>query len=147
MRQFGSAFHIGMNGASAGKKILTLLNEKELDWSDNDISSNQIEFKDVYFSYDGHRDILEDINLNFENKGLYGIVGVSGSGKSTIVGLIMGKIRPNKGSILIDDKEIETLNRALYYSHLAVVSYNTYLLMNRFVIILDWLSQQLKMKK
>lgn len=59
----------------------------------------------------------------------------------------MGKIRPNKGSILIDDKEIETLNRALYYSHLAVVSYNTYLLMNRFVIILDWLSQQLKMKK
>lgn len=49
MRQFGSAFHIGMNGASAGKKILTLLNEKELDWSDNDISSNQIEFKDVYF--------------------------------------------------------------------------------------------------
>lgn len=147
MRQFGSAFHIGMNGASAGKKILTLLNEKELDWSDNDISSNQIEFKDVYFSYDGHRNILEDINLNFENKGLYGIVGVSGSGKSTIVGLIMGKIRPNKGSILIDDKEIETLNRALYYSHLAVVSYNTYLLMNRFVIILDWLSQQLKMKK
>ena len=127
MRQFGSAFHIGMNGASAGKKILTLLNEKELDWFDNDISSNQIEFKDVYFSYDGHRDILDDINLNFENKGLYGIVGVSGSGKSTIVSLIMGKIRPNKGSILIDDKEIETLNRALYYSHLAVVSYNTYL--------------------
>ena len=39
----------------------------------------------------------------------------------------MGKIRPNKGSILIDDKEIETLNRVLYYSHLAVVSYNTYL--------------------
>ena len=127
MRQFGSAFHIGMNGASAGKKILTLLNEKELDWSNEDISSNEITFKNVNFSYDGKRNILNDININFANKGLYGIVGVSGSGKSTIVSLIMGRIRPDKGSILIDNKEIQTLNRALYYSHLAVVSYNTYI--------------------
>lgn len=127
MRQFGSAFHIGMNGASAGKKILSLLNATELEWKDEDISSNQIELKNVSFSYDKKRNILNNINIRFNNKGLYGIVGVSGSGKSTIVSLIMGKIRANSGSILIDNKEIQSLNRALYYSHLAVVSYNSYL--------------------
>lgn len=127
MRQFGSAFHIGMNGASAGKKILSLLNATELEWKDEDISSNQIELKNVSFSYDKKRNILNNINIRFNNKGLYGIVGVSGSGKSTIVSLVMGKIRANSGSILIDNKEIQSLNRALYYSHLAVVSYNSYL--------------------
>ena len=75
----------------------------------------------------GDLEVLKGINYEIKRGEVVSIIGSSGSGKSTIVGLIMGKIRPNKGSILIDDKEIETLNRALYYSHLAVVSYNTYL--------------------
>ena len=55
MRQFGSAFHVGMNGASAGKKILSLLNLEELIWNDGIVENTDIVFEHVTFSYDGKK--------------------------------------------------------------------------------------------
>ena len=57
MRQFGSAFHVGMNGASAGNKILSLLNLEELIWNDGIVENTDIVFEHVTFSYDGKKDI------------------------------------------------------------------------------------------
>ena len=57
---------------------------------------------------------------------MYAIVGESGSGKSTVVNLLLGAYHPQQGSILIGNKPLETLSRESYYSHISVVSYNTY---------------------
>lgn len=127
MRSFGSAFHVGMNGASAGKKVLTLLNASEPYFKDGVVEDTNIEFKDVTFSYDQKRDVLKNINLKFPKVGFTSIVGESGSGKSTIVNLIMGSVHQQKGEILVGKKKLEELSRVSYYSHLAVVSYNTYI--------------------
>jgi len=127
LRAFGSAFHIAMNGASAGNKILSLLAQPDPVWGSETVDSTEITVKDVTFSYDGKRDVLKHASMNFGSTGMYAIVGESGSGKSTVVNLLLGAYHPQQGSILVGNKPLETLSRESYYSHISVVSYNTYI--------------------
>lgn len=127
LRAFGSAFHIAMNGASAGNKILSLLAQPDPVWGNETVDSTEIAMKDVTFSYDGTRDVLQHVFMSFGSTGMYAIVGESGSGKSTVVNLLLGAYHPQQGSILVGNKPLETLNREAYYSHISVVSYNTYI--------------------
>lgn len=127
LRAFGSAFHIAMNGASAGNKILSLLAQSDPVWGNETVDSTKIAIKDVTFSYDGTRDVLQHVFMSFGSTGMYAIVGESGSGKSTVVNLLFGAHHPQQGSILVGNKPLETLNREAYYSHISVVSYNTYI--------------------
>ena len=55
------------------------------------------------------------------------IVGESGCGKSTVVNMLVGAFRPKSGSVTVGGKPLESLSRDSYYSHLAVVGYNTYI--------------------
>ena len=127
LRAFGSAFHIAMNGASAGNKILSLLAQSDPVWGNETVDSTKIAIKDVTFSYDGTRDVLQHVFMSFGSTGMHAIVGESGSGKSTVVNLLLGAYHPQQGSILAGNKPLETLNREAYYSHISVVSYNTYI--------------------
>ena len=127
LRAFGSAFHIAMNGASAGNKILSLLAQPDPVWGNETVDSTEIAMKDVTFSYDGTRDVLKHVSVSFGSTGMHAIVGESGSGKSTVVNLLLGAYHPQQGSILVGNKPLETLNREAYYSHISVVSYNTYI--------------------
>ena len=127
LRAFGSAFHIAMNGASAGNKILSLLAQPDPVWGSETVDGTDITMKDVTFSYDGTRDVLKHASMNFGSTGMYAIVGESGSGKSTVVNLLLGAYHPQQGSILVGNKPLETLSRESYYSHISVVSYNTYI--------------------
>lgn len=127
LRAFGSAFHVAMNGASAGKKILSLLNQPDPIWGNAEVDDYSIAIKNVTFSYDGKRDVLKNISMDFKETGMTAIVGESGCGKSTVVNLLFGAFRPQSGSILVGEKPIESLSRESYYSHLSVVSYNTYI--------------------
>lgn len=127
LRAFGSAFHIAMNGASAGNKILSLLAQPDPVWGSETVDDTDITVKDVTFSYDGTRDVLKHASMNFGSTGMYAIVGESGSGKSTVVNLLLGAYHPQQGSILVGNKPLETLSRESYYSHISVVSYNTYI--------------------
>ena len=127
LRAFGSAFHIAMNGASAGNKILSLLAQPDPVWGSETVDGTEITVKDVTFSYDGKRDVLKHASMNFGSTGMCAIVGESGSGKSTVVNLLLGAYHPQQGSILVGDKPLETLSRESYYSHISVVSYNTYI--------------------
>lgn len=127
LRAFGSAFHIAMNGASAGNKILSLLAQPDPVWGSETVDGTDITMKDVTFSYDGTRDVLKHASMNFGSTGMCAIVGESGSGKSTVVNLLLGAYHPQQGSILVGNKPLETLSRESYYSHISVVSYNTYI--------------------
>lgn len=126
LRSLGSAFHVAMNGASAGKKIYKLLNMPLPVWGKEKVQGTKIELEDISFSYDKSRDILKDINMTFDN-GMTAIVGESGSGKSTIAGLLTGALKPYKGSVTVGGKELSSLDRSDYYANLCVVNYNTYI--------------------
>ncbi|MBE6636903.1 MAG: ABC transporter ATP-binding protein/permease [Ruminococcaceae bacterium] len=127
LRAFGSAFHIAMNGASAGKKILSLLEQPDPVWGEDEVEDTELKVENVTFSYDGKRDVLKNVTMTFPKTGMTSIVGESGCGKSTVVNMLFGAFRPKSGVVTVGGKALESLSRESYYSHLAVVSYNTYI--------------------
>ena len=127
LRAFGSAFHVAMNGASAGKKILSLLAQPDPVWGEETVTDTEIKVENVTFSYDGKRDVLKNVSMTFPKTGMTAIVGESGCGKSTVVNMLFGAFRPKSGAVTVGGKELESLSRERYYAHLAVVSYNTYI--------------------
>lgn len=127
LRAFGSAFHVAMNGASAGKKIISLLNAPDPEWGTEEVDGKEIKLENVTFSYDNKRDVLKNVNMTFPEKGMTAIVGESGCGKSTVVNMLVGAFRPQKGEVTVGGKQLEKLSRENWYSHLAAVSYNTYI--------------------
>ena len=126
LRAFGSAFHVAMNGASAGRKIISLLEMPDPVWGNDSVINTDLRLSDVTFSYDGKREVLKNMNMFFPEQGMTAIVGESGCGKSTVVNMLVGACRPKSGGIMVGGKPLETLSRESYYSRLAVVSYNTY---------------------
>ena len=127
LRAFGSAFHVAMNGASAGKKILSLLAQPDPVWGEEKLFNTELKLENVTFSYDGERNVLKNVTMTFPEKGMTSIVGESGCGKSTAVGLLYGALRPKSGKVTAGGRPLESLSREEYYSKLAVVSYNTYI--------------------
>lgn len=146
LRAFGSAFHVAMNGVSAGKKIISLLEMEEPKWGSESVTRNEVVLDHVSFSYDGKREVLKDVNMTFPEKGMTAIVGESGCGKSTIVGLMNGNLIPQKGSVSVGNAKLGQLSRADYYSHLAVVSCNTYIfndtVRNNFCLASPWATDE-----
>ena len=100
-----------------GKSTINIL-ISELNSKDNlqQINSNKIsksfnenfktlEFKDVNFSYDKNKKVLNNLSFIIKHRQIIGISGESGSGKSTILDLISGLIKEDSGQILINGKE------------------------------------------
>lgn len=127
LRLLGSYFHIAMNGISAGKKILNILEYEEIKWGENKVDNFDINLNNVTFSYNKEYNALENININFPSVGLSGICGPSGSGKSTIVKLLLGEYKPNSGNINLNNKDLYSYSKKDYYSNIGLVSYDTYI--------------------
>ena len=86
-----------------------------------------IEFRDVSFQYDPERPILKNINLKIHAGDNIGLVGHTGSGKSTIVNLITRMYDPNAGSIYIDGINVKKLDLKSLRSNVAIVSQEIFL--------------------
>ena len=61
-----------------------------------------ISIKNIKFGYRSHQEVLDDFSLDFGQSGIYGLLGKNGTGKSTLLYLMMGLLRPQKGSVTID---------------------------------------------
>lgn len=106
--------------------------EREILTFNNSIESfNTIEFKDVCFNY-GDKKILNKINLNIKKGEKIGIVGHTGSGKSTFIDLLMGLNFPKSGKIKIDQNELTINNVNDWQKNISHVS-QSFSLLNRTV--------------
>jgi ATP-binding cassette subfamily B protein len=94
----------------AASRVFTLLDEDELApqqaLEGGKISHEQIEFKDISFSYDGKRDVLKNISFVARPGETVALVGHTGSGKSSIINLMMRFYEFERGEILIDGQSI-----------------------------------------
>ena len=127
LRSLGSAFHVAMNGASAGKKIISLLNTPDPVWGEDEVEGTELKLNGVTCSYDGKREVLKNVSMTFPERGMTAIVGESGCGKSTVVNMLIGAYRPKAGNVTVGGDPLENVSRKAYYSRLACVSYNTYI--------------------
>ncbi|MDR2684154.1 MAG: peptidase domain-containing ABC transporter [Prevotellaceae bacterium] len=85
--------------------------------------NEDIKFENISFSYDGAlRDfVLENLNLTIPRNKITAIVGVSGSGKTTIVKLLLGFYQPQKGKISINNVDLQEINPHLWRQKTAAV--------------------------
>ena len=91
--------------------------------------AKSIKIKNISFSYDNQKFILENFSRNIQKNKIIGISGKSGSGKSTLVDILTGLLKPDKGHILIDDKfDINDGNLLSWQKKIGYVSQNVFLL-------------------
>ncbi|GAA0122010.1 ABC transporter ATP-binding protein [Clostridium butanoliproducens] len=92
--------------------------------------SNAISFNNVSFGYEQGIDILKNINIKFEKGKSYVLVGASGSGKSTILNLILGYMDNYRGEILFDNVELRKIKTSSLYELFSVIQQNVFIFDN-----------------
>lgn len=90
------------------KKSLIEIEHKQLQEknNDNEIKINKIKVKNLYFSYDNKKNAIKNFNLEILSNQKIGVLGRSGSGKTTFIDLLIGLHKPNSGNILINQTDI-----------------------------------------
>lgn len=129
LRLLGSFFHVAMNGMAASDKLFKVLDTKE-DEHGAEIPENldgDIEIKDLSFSYDGEKTVLNDISATFKKHELISIVGESGCGKSTLASLLCGTTKGYSGSITIGGVEIKDIDEKTLMNNITAVNFNSYI--------------------
>jgi len=85
------------------------------------VTSGHIEFRNVCFAYEPGRPVFENLNVIIEPGQRVGLVGFSGSGKSTFVSLILRNYEPQSGAILIDGQDIGQATQASLHEQVSLI--------------------------
>ncbi len=142
----------GMNSykstASVRKKILEITADtaKE-EWNEASILQRGIEFRQVSFGYEERR-ILNGLSVTFEKGKKYALVGHSGSGKSTILRLLLRYYDNYCGEILLDGKELRTISGESLRRQCALIPQNVFMfddtLYNNITLYRDYSEEQIR---
>lgn len=127
LRLLGSFFHIAMNGNAASEKIFKLLDTPVIDNKTLALGKiNEIELFNLTFAYK-QDNVLENINLKINEPGIYGVVGSSGSGKSTIAKLLLGYFDHYQGSLTYNGLQVKEINHHDLMKQITLVEHNPYI--------------------
>ncbi|KAA6225357.1 MULTISPECIES: ABC transporter ATP-binding protein [unclassified Campylobacter] len=88
----------------------------------------KLEFKNVNFAYDENKEVLKNVSFDFKRGESFGLVGPSGSGKSSIVGLILHFFEKQGGEILINNERLENFSLESLRSKISLVTQDIYML-------------------
>ena len=129
LRLLGSFFHIAMNGMTASDKIFRLLDLEEPKVGEEPMPRENFDMElwKVGFSYEKDREILKDVCLAIPQGSFVSLVGGSGCGKSTIAGLLTGKLENYQGEILIGGKLLSRISERELMEHVTLVRHNSYI--------------------
>lgn len=128
LRALGSFFHVAMNGMAASDRIFALLDLPEDPEKTETIGEEKdIVLQDVSYSYDGEREVLHHVNMEFPEYGLTSIVGESGCGKSTVASLIMGLQSGYTGGVRVGGREVSDLREDSRMKQMTIMSIGSYI--------------------
>ena len=120
-----------LQSAIAGaERVFQVLDETSEDlyglvWEDDE--NVAVRFEDVQFGYNKDKPVLKDFNLTIPAGKKVALVGSTGSGKSTVVNLLMRYYDIDKGAIWINDQNVEEITRDSLRKHVAIVLQDTVL--------------------
>nr|WP_279098403.1 ABC transporter ATP-binding protein [Aerococcus urinaeequi] len=114
MGQMMDSLSIFQDGMVSGSRVLALLDNPEMAPVSNPgaagkVSEGHIQIKDLSFSYDEKKQVLHDINIDIKPGQTVAFVGQTGSGKSSIINVLMRFYEFNQGDILIDGQSIKDI--------------------------------------
>lgn len=124
IRQLMSATHDALTAVSAAtraEEILAVESEKIRQNKKQDSYQEGILLKDVSFSYEGRKEVLQNINIKIEKSKTTALVGLSGCGKSTIASMLMKFIYPSSGAIYLNGKDYACMNREEIAKYIVMV--------------------------
>jgi subfamily B ATP-binding cassette protein MsbA len=87
----------------------------------------EVTFKDVTFAYEAKKSVLHNISFESQPGTVSALVGSSGSGKSTIIGLVAAFHKPNSGKVLVDGIDLATVRLESYRTQLGMVLQDSFL--------------------
>jgi ATP-binding cassette, subfamily B, bacterial MsbA len=126
-KEISQAISTAQRGLASGQRVMDLLGQKA-DILDEKNAINlkefkeNIEFKNVGFSYLEGKEILKNINLKIDKGQTVALVGSSGGGKSTIADLLIRFYDTQQGGILIDGTDIKNISQKSLREHVGVVT-------------------------
>lgn len=129
LRLLGSFFHIAMNGMAASDKIFAFLktDTEKNRGTQNIEGSVDITIRNLGFAYDKDRKILDGVSMDIHSGQFVSLVGLSGSGKSTIAALIAGKFSGYEGDIKISGKDLNDISESSLMDSIVTVGYNSFI--------------------
>ncbi len=92
-----------------------------------DLSVSDVEFCDVRFSYEQNKEILKGVSFKVPNGKMYAIVGTSGAGKSTIIGMIPRLYDAIKGEVRVSGVNVKEFDLPYLRTNIGIVTQDTYL--------------------
>ena len=129
MSNIGSQLTEAFAGLDRTQELMKI--EEENDLQKRIIALDQIKgnvvFKNVSFSYEDDTEVLHDISFEAPKGTVTALVGTSGSGKSTIAGLVTAFLNPNSGIILVDGNDLSKVDLRSYRNQLGVVLQDDFL--------------------
>lgn len=129
LRLLGSFFHIAMNGMAASDKIFAFLKtDTEKNRGTQNIEGGvDITIRNLGFAYDKDRKILDGVSMDIHSGQFVSLVGLSGSGKSTIAALIACKFSGYEGDIKISGKDLNDISEVSLMDSIVTVGYNSFI--------------------
>lgn len=122
-----STYVRAVGAANNIQEILKLEVEKDIDMQEMRNFRGNIEFENLYFAYNEDDYVLKDINLEIKENQTVAFVGHTGSGKSTIMNLVVKFYEPNKGVLKIGGKNISEYSRKYLRENIAIVLQDSFL--------------------
>ena len=132
VRTFIDQFSNINQGIAAGERIFSIIDaQSEIQDKPGAIEldglKDKIEFRDIHFSYDGSREVIEGISFEIKRGETVALVGPSGGGKSTLSELIPRFYDVKAGDILIDGVSVRDYTQDSLRAHMSVVAQDTVL--------------------
>jgi ATP-binding cassette subfamily B protein len=131
MRMLADKFNTLQMGLVAADRIFGILDTEAMIPNHGAIKKDKmegaIEFKNVFFSYDGEHDVIKDLSLKIEPGQTMAIVGSTGSGKTTIINILNRFYDLKSGSVCIDGVNIEEYELFAFREHIAMVLQDVFL--------------------
>ncbi|MGM9680722.1 MAG: ABC transporter ATP-binding protein [Eubacteriales bacterium] len=115
---------------AGAERVFTVLDEENEDKSGGDLSDSEkatVTFRNVGFSYNGRDPVIRDFTLTVPSGKKVALVGATGSGKTTVVNLLMRFYDIDSGDIFINDQNLRDLSRDSLRKNIAIVLQDTVL--------------------